>query len=192
MYTDTKEKIEDVRFEIPTTEEKAFSILDQIYSLEEKRMALDKTKAEFTADEHFGLGMWIRNNWIHRPEIDDPVLTQRYDACYAMLSGEEETVYPIQHYDDLSTDFLGKYHNHLKATCRINAPVETVRRKPIKCSHCGAKVLRIQYGYPGPELFEAAERGELLLGGCCISPDSPDYACPCCGQTFIKSIKIDR
>ena len=32
----------------------------------------------------------------------------------------------------------------------------------------------------------------ILLGGCCISPDSPDYACPTCGRTFIKTVFYDR
>ena len=67
-----------------------------------------------------------------------------------------------------------------------------VTRKPRKCPHCGGKVLRIQYGYPGPELFEAAERGEILLGGCIVDPSNPDYACPTCGQAFIKTIRINR
>ena len=194
MYTENTEQFRNKRFDIPTTEEEGFKILDQIYPLEEKRMALDKTKEEFTGDEHFELGMWIRNNWIHRPEIDDPVLTQRSDACYAMLSGEEDTAYPFRHYDDLSSDFLAKYYDHLKATCRINEPVEEIQRKPRKCPHCGGKVLRIQYGHPGPELFEAADRGEILLGGCILSPDSPDspdYACPTCGQAFRRPYIID-
>ena len=61
-----------------------------------------------------------------------------------------------------------------------------VRRKPVKCPHCGGKVLRIAYGDPGPEMLEAANRGEIILGGCLISDESPDYACPDCGQTFRK------
>ena len=95
MHTDTTEQFEDIRFEIPTTEEEAFRILDEVYPLEDKLMALSKTKDEFTIDEHFGLGMWIRNNWIHRPEIDDPVLAHRYEACYAMLSGEKDTAFHL-------------------------------------------------------------------------------------------------
>jgi len=31
---------------------------------------------------------------------------------------------------------------------------------------------------PGFELFEAAERGEVALGGCCISDDDPTHECP--------------
>ena len=40
---------------------------------------------------------------------------------------------------------------------------------------------------PGPELFEAAEQGNLVLGGCCISPalacDSADLTCTTCNWT---------
>ena len=40
---------------------------------------------------------------------------------------------------------------------------------------------------PGPELFEAAEQGDLVLGGCCITPslacDSPDLTCTTCNWT---------
>lgn len=33
----------------------------------------------------------------------------------------------------------------------------------------------IAYGYPSSELFEAAERGEVVLGGCVIEVDSPTH-----------------
>lgn len=54
-------------------------------------------------------------------------------------------------------------------------------------------VLLCRGNYPGnsPELFEAADRGEILLGGCILSPDSPDYACPTCGQAFRRPYIID-
>lgn len=35
----------------------------------------------------------------------------------------------------------------------------------------------IVYGMPGPELFEAAERGEVLIGGCVITGDDPTHGC---------------
>ena len=50
------------------------------------------------------------------------------------------------------------------------------------CPRCGASAaLRILYGYPTPEAFEAAERGELAIGGCMIGEESPDYECGACG-----------
>lgn len=46
-----------------------------------------------------------------------------------------------------------------------------------KCPVCGAPGVRIVYGMPGGELFEAANRGEVVLGGCVIGGDDPDFAC---------------
>jgi len=40
-------------------------------------------------------------------------------------------------------------------------------RTPARCPVCGAPdVRRIVYGLPGPDLAEAAVRGEVVLGGC--------------------------
>ena len=192
MYTENTEHKDPVTSIVPLTEEEGFKILDQIYPLEEKRMALDKTKDEFVTDEHFELGMWIRNNWIYPPEDADNETVQRYIDCNAMLTGTKPGEPDFCHPDEVSSRFLEIYYDHLKEFVAINNDPIPVRRKPAKCRHCGSKVLHIQYGYPSPETMEAAERGELLLGGCCISPDSPDYACPICGQPFIKTVFYDR
>ena len=70
-----------------------------------------------------------------------------------------------------------------------------VKRKPIKCKKCGHKsVVNIVYGYPSNELFERAERKEVVLGGCCISIDptnptrnlDPEWECTECGQRYKK------
>ena len=37
------------------------------------------------------------------------------------------------------------------------------------CPKCGGKIVEILYGEPTEELFNAAERGEVILGGCCIA-----------------------
>lgn len=50
------------------------------------------------------------------------------------------------------------------------------------CPACGStNAVRIVYGYPDPELSEAAGRGEVALGGCVIGPESPAYECRACG-----------
>ena len=64
--------------------------------------------------------------------------------------------------------------------------ITDVLRKPRKCPHCGGKVVRILYGEPTQEAFEAAERGEFVLGGCCINELSPDWECLGCGHQFRK------
>lgn len=52
------------------------------------------------------------------------------------------------------------------------------------CAACGTTLVPIVYGYPGPDLFEKEEQGEVLLGGCVIDDDAPAFGCPnTCGQT---------
>ena len=46
---------------IPTTLEEAFALLDAKLTADEKNKLL---QAEDSTDFHFGLGLWIRNNWI--------------------------------------------------------------------------------------------------------------------------------
>jgi predicted RNA-binding Zn-ribbon protein involved in translation (DUF1610 family) len=50
------------------------------------------------------------------------------------------------------------------------------------CPRCGEAItpLPIVYGFPVPETFEAAERGEIQLGGCVVGDEDPDFACPAC------------
>ena len=53
------------------------------------------------------------------------------------------------------------------------------------CPFCGSRAaVPIVYGLPGRELEKAAERGELVLGGCMVSFDAPDQACQDCGGAW--------
>jgi hypothetical protein len=52
------------------------------------------------------------------------------------------------------------------------------------CAVCGGKGVRIVYGLPSPELTEAAERGEVALGGCVIRDDGPNRQCHSCGNEW--------
>ena len=186
MYTENNTTKENEVVRIPVTEEEAFKLLDEIYPLEEKQMAIEKKKDEFVADEHFELGQWIRNNWIYPPDNADNETVQRYIDCNAMLTGTKPGEPDFCHPDEVSSRFLEKYYDHLKEFVAFKNDPIPVRRKPVKCHHCGSKVLRIQYGYPSHEMMEASERGEILLGGCIVSEDSPDYACPICGQSYCR------
>ena len=174
---------------VPATEEEAFRRLDKMVTLEEKVDAVRKTRDEFAADEHFGLGIWIRNHWIYCFECDDVVVKMRYEKCYAMLEGTQpgdSHYYPV---DYISFRFLERYHDHLVSFMSVDSPVIEVHRKPIKCKRCRGKVLNVQYGEPGKEMMEAAEKGEIILGGCCISQESPDYQCSSCGQRYRRMEK---
>lgn len=50
------------------------------------------------------------------------------------------------------------------------------------CPEYGGKLLPIEYGYPGPELMEAADKGEVILGGCEVEKGNPNWQCADCGK----------
>ena len=52
---------------------------------------------------------------------------------------------------------------------------------PVLCPHCGERVepVPVMYGYPMPEAWEAAKRGELVIGGC-VPDFGPEAICPAC------------
>ena len=79
----------------------AFKVLDALLTAEEKEMFRRQSADEFANEQHFGLGVWIRNTWIYNAD----------EATYRALFGDE-----ILHPDSASGIFLKKYHNHLKRT----------------------------------------------------------------------------
>ena len=52
------------------------------------------------------------------------------------------------------------------------------------CPRCGHAMVPLVYGLPGPDLFDAAQRGEVVLGGCVLpmsrDDEDSDWACPVC------------
>ena len=51
------------------------------------------------------------------------------------------------------------------------------------CPRCGSsEIVRIAYGYPGPDMHKEVKRGEAVLGGCMVFPDSPSHECGRCGH----------
>lgn len=51
------------------------------------------------------------------------------------------------------------------------------------CPRCGSEeIAPIIYGLPGPEAFQAAERGEVILGGC--EPHDASHGCRSCGAQW--------
>lgn len=52
----------------------------------------------------------------------------------------------------------------------------------VACPACGASVVPrpIVWGYPTRETMTAAERGDVVLGGCLVSETDPTHLCPAC------------
>ena len=61
------------------------------------------------------------------------------------------------------------------------------KNKSIICPICGSSnVAEYLFGMPAYnyELEEKLNNGEIILGGCCIEPDSPAYHCNECEEDF--------
>jgi ribosomal protein L37AE/L43A len=66
-----------------------------------------------------------------------------------------------------------------------DVPTEAVPAEELRCPNCGAeKPLRIAYGYPSHDMWEASERGHIALGGCIVQGDSPTWECRKCGHSW--------
>ena len=53
------------------------------------------------------------------------------------------------------------------------------------CPQCGERSgVEIVYGEPGVELAEQAARGEICLGGCCVTEGQPDRHCTACDHEW--------
>jgi hypothetical protein len=59
--------------------------------------------------------------------------------------------------------------------------------KEIVCPSCEeAEAVEIVYGLPSDEGVAAARRGDIILGGCCYSPNKPTQRCRACGNEWIS------
>ena len=43
-------------------------------------------------------------------------------------------------------------------------------------------MMPILFGYPTPDSFGAADRGEIALGGCVVMGEDPTHRCASCGE----------
>ncbi len=58
-------------------------------------------------------------------------------------------------------------------------------RGPRRCPRCrSTRVVPIEYGLPPIEIAPQADRGELVLGACCVSDGDPTWHCFACGADF--------
>lgn len=74
---------------------------------------------------------------------------------------------------------------------RLREPVSrgnsgtTPNIKPTQCPKCESKrVAPILYGFPAEDLSDAVKKGEVVLGGCCVSDNDPEWACVDCDHRW--------
>lgn len=60
-----------------------------------------------------------------------------------------------------------------------------LKKRGKACPRCGSRgVVPIGYGYPEADMMDAAEKGSIALGGCCVTGDDPRSHCKACGEDF--------
>lgn len=89
-----------------------------------------------------------------------------------------------------------KIHADTKSPDKSVVDNDESRSNPVKsrkncekkqCPECGSSdTIPIQYGFPSPEMMNAADKGKIRLGGCVIKNDSPDWHCKACQLDFKK------
>ncbi len=91
-------------------------MLDELLTDEEKRDALQiQDDEEFASSQHFGLGLWVRNNWIYGGKVERSVLTgTQVEIKPGEMIPEALLIGPDA--DELSVKFVELYHKHLMET----------------------------------------------------------------------------
>ncbi len=59
----------------------------------------------------------------------------------------------------------------------------------IECNKCGSNnIALICYGLPefSDDLQKKIDKGEIVLGGCCISDNDPQWRCNICGNDIYE------
>lgn len=60
------------------------------------------------------------------------------------------------------------------------------------CPKCNKRnSIRIVYGYPGDEMMESSQKGDIILGGCIVERNSLDRYCRTCSSAWL-STKINH
>ncbi len=104
----------------PKTAAEAWERLDQRLTQKEKQQIVE---AEFMFDFHFGLGMWIRNNWIYKGEPENlkslliDLGEEVIDLSDTFMEGEsivKQEPMLIGHPDSFSSSILEAYQKYLK------------------------------------------------------------------------------
>jgi len=104
---------------LPANIREAYHILDEMLSYDEIQNIISHSKSDFVTNEHFGLGLWIRNNWIYGIDYDDSVVKMYQEKCYNLIRGNNSGDLILSHPDMVSSDFLGRYYDHLKRVYKV-------------------------------------------------------------------------
>ena len=115
------------------------------------------------------------------------ILDKRISDAFQLLTGasiESERPIILPQYDTggmssghVSPEF---WRTQALAHLQLQLAYDKDWRRP-SCPTCGSlSVAKILYGYPGIEMIEDYERGDIVLGGCCVTENDPEWHCKDC------------
>lgn len=99
---------------LPESLDEAFRYVDENLSEEARAAFRAQTEDDFAADQHFGLGLYLRNVWFNHlsaEEVGPFALDGKMPAMLRELQSRGEYVLSIP--DCISDAFLREYHKHL-------------------------------------------------------------------------------
>lgn len=125
------------------------------------------------------------------------------DNMFKIFANEGKTCEDCKHYDGIhhcpafpegipQPFWLGlEIHKKPKYGQKNKIVFKSTIEKPKKpsCPKCGSQKLgKFQYGLPifSAKLEKQIEKGEVILGGCCVDESNPDFKCRDCGREFKK------
>ena len=89
---------------VPKTNREAFAALDAMLTDEDKQAIID---VQDTCELHFGLGLWIRNNWLYKE--DSAQLVEAFEKNDFLRDA-----------DSVSSKIIEAYRRHLKRIKKKN------------------------------------------------------------------------
>lgn len=97
----------------PKTFEECFKSLDELLNDEQKNTIRNTPVEEFRAEQHLGLGLFIRNQWLYPEESK---LKEYFKNLYKELLRDKDDyyLYLCLQQDDLSGAILFSYWHHLR------------------------------------------------------------------------------
>jgi hypothetical protein len=158
-----------------------------------EREAIRRVHARFTG---MGVAMVVAQIWggdgrfVVFPSLPDPF--GRPPGRVRAFTVDADTGEMIEHDQDIAEEELISGLTRIPwSPYRPCDPSVTSARIRL-CRVCRARLVPIMWGMPGPDLMEAAERGEVVLGGCTVSMEPPYEvkACPECGWTLMAEPNI--
>ena len=157
--------------------------LENVGTVAKRAAELVRTALEgLSAAERFVLDCYVLEMREQVPEDEDDPSLEANEMSNELPDNDELTEYIVGFWGDHLYDARD---DEEERDSRLDITVTPLKLGD-KCPYCGGRLLPVVYGEPGPELFEKADRGEVILGGCIVSGLDPEKECAECGFQFLE------